>query len=70
MGAFQILSKKGKRKGIETLKQRIREHQQKIADEKRYPVPNEGLIRHWEREIRAFENDIRKRERQLRRRRR
>jgi len=63
------LGKKEKRKGIETLKSNIREHQQKIADEKNYPVPNEGLIKHWEREIRAFENDILKRERQLRRRR-
>ena len=61
------MGKKEKRKGIETLKLRIREHRKKIADEKSYPVPNEGLIKHWEREMRAFEKDILKQ--QLKRRR-
>ena len=64
------MRKRRKLKGIESLKLQIREHQQKIAVEKSYSVPNEGLIRRWEREIRTFEDDIRKRERQLRRRRR
>ena len=62
------MSKKRKRKGLETLKSNIREHQKKIANEKNKPVPDIGSIRHWEREIRTFENDIRKRERQLMRR--
>ena len=60
-----ILRKRRKRKGIESLKAQIREHQLKIAEEKSYPKPNLGLIKHWEREIRTFENEIWKIERQL-----
>ena len=63
------MSKKGKRKGIKTLRSNIREHQQKIANEKNKPVPDIGSIRHWEREIRTFENNVLKQERQLKRRR-
>jgi peptidoglycan hydrolase CwlO-like protein len=59
------LRKRRKRKGIESLKSQIREHQLKIAEEKSYPDPNLGLIKYWEREIRTFENEIRKIERQL-----
>ena len=59
------MRKRRKRKGIESLKSQIREHEKKIAEEKSYPDPNLGLIKHWEREIRTFENEIRKIERQL-----
>lgn len=64
------MRKRRKRKGIESLKSQIREHQQKIADEKDKPIPNTNRIKHWENEIRAFEGGIFKREQQLKRRRR
>jgi len=66
---LEILRKRRKRKGIETLKQRVREHQKKIVDEKEKPIPNNNRIKHWEKELRAFENGILKREQQLKRRR-
>ena len=56
------MRKRRKRKGIESLKSQICEHQQKIADEKDKPIPNTSRIKHWENEIPAFENDILKRE--------
>jgi len=51
---LEILRKRRKRKGIETLKQRVREHQKKIVDEKEKPIPNNNRIKHWEKELRAF----------------
>ena len=51
------------------MKQRVREHRKKIADEKEKPIPNTNRIKHWEKEIRAFENGILKREQQLKRKR-
>ena len=64
------MRKRSKLKGIESLKSQIREHQQKITEEKDKPIPNIGRIKHWEKELRAFENNILKLEQQLKRRRR
>ena len=47
------------------MKQRVREHRMKIADEKEKPIPNTNRIKHWEKEIPAVENL--KREQQLKR---
>lgn len=58
--------KKRLRKGIRSLRDRIREHEDKIAQEKSKPNPDLGLIGKWEREIDAFENGIARRERRLR----
>ncbi|MFK0731882.1 MAG: hypothetical protein HEQ35_07940 [Gloeotrichia echinulata IR180] len=38
--------------------QRIAEHQEKIILELEKDFPDEGLIKHWEKEIRAFEKAI------------
>lgn len=39
------------RKGIESLEQRIREHENKIAIEGERYNPDYGLIAHWKKEI-------------------
>lgn len=52
------MGKKNHRKTIESLTQRIAEHQEKIQLEYKKDYPNLGLIHHWEKEIRAFEKGI------------
>lgn len=51
-------------------KRRILEHEGKIADERSRSFPNEGLIHHWEAEIKAWQEAIARKERRLRKRRR
>jgi len=46
------------RRKVESLEARLREHLEKIAKEKQKTVPDEGLIRHWQREIEAFQDGI------------
>jgi hypothetical protein len=46
------------RKKIQTLEQRVEEHATKIAAERARSEPDEGRIRHLEREIRAFHDGI------------
>ncbi|MEH2060787.1 MAG: hypothetical protein V7K50_00705 [Nostoc sp.] len=48
------MSKKHHQKAIESLAKRITEHQEKIRLELEKSFPDEGLIKHWEKEIRAF----------------
>jgi len=55
------MSKKQHQKAIESLAQRITEHQEKIRLESEKSFPDEGLIKHWEKEIRAFDKAIHKR---------
>ena len=43
---------------IRSLNRRIAEHQEKIKLEYEKNSPDEGLVRHWETEIRAFEKGI------------
>ncbi|BAY97278.1 hypothetical protein NIES37_12160 [Tolypothrix tenuis PCC 7101] len=52
------MGKKHHKKAIVSLNQRIVEHQEKIRLESAKDFPDEGLIRHWEKEIRAFEKAI------------
>ena len=42
------------RKRVESLTRRIAEHQAKIAAERGRSRPREGLIWHWQKEIRGF----------------
>lgn len=43
---------------IESLKQRITDHQIKVALERQRATPNVSLIRHWTVEIKAWEQTI------------
>ena len=52
------MGKKNHRKTIRSLTDRILEHQEKIELELRREMPDKGLIRHWQKEIRAFEKGI------------
>ena len=59
------MGKKNHRKTIRSLTDRILEHQEKIALELRREMPDRGLIRHWEKEIRAFEKGIKQAHKRL-----
>ena len=52
------MGKKNHKKAIRSLNRRIVEHQEKIRLEYEKDFPNQGLITHWETEIRAFEKGI------------
>jgi len=52
------MGKKHHKKAIDSLTRRIVQHQEKIRLESAKDFPDEGLIRHWEKEIRAFEKAI------------
>lgn len=53
-----FMGNKNHKKAIRSLTRRITEHQEKIRLEYQKDFPDEGLIRHWETEIRAFEKGI------------
>ncbi len=61
------MGKKNHEKSINSLQQRVIEHQQKIDAELQKDYPDIGLIRHWQKEIRAFEIGIEKAQKRLRR---
>lgn len=42
------------RRAIQGLRHQIAEHLAKIAEERAAPYPDEGLILHWENELRAL----------------
>jgi predicted nucleic acid-binding Zn-ribbon protein len=48
-----------------SLEARIREHREKIAQERQKVSPDVGLIRHWEREIEAFQTGIQSAQKRL-----
>lgn len=52
---------------IESLKERIREHELKIDSEMEKSLPNKECIKYWQKEIKAFENAIEKARKRLRR---
>ncbi len=56
--SFPGMGKKNHRKTIRSLTQRIAEHESKIRLEYDQENPDEGLIRHWQSEIRAFEKAL------------
>ena len=53
------------RKSIQSLRQRIFEHSEKIEREHAKPEPNQGLIAHWQSEIEAFTIRLRRLENRL-----
>ncbi|MEB3182553.1 MAG: hypothetical protein VKL59_26485 [Nostocaceae cyanobacterium] len=59
------MGKKNHKKAIRSLTQRIAEHQEKIRLESEKDFPDEGLIRHWQKEIRAFEKGIKQARKRL-----
>ncbi|HEY9810177.1 MAG TPA: hypothetical protein V6D13_12680 [Halomicronema sp.] len=54
------MGSKHHKKAIQSLKQRIDEHMEKISSEEAKDFPDEGLVYHWRKEILAFEKGIRK----------
>ncbi|MBE9056289.1 MULTISPECIES: hypothetical protein [Sphaerospermopsis] len=52
------MGNKNHKKSIRSLNTRIAEHQEKIRLEYEKDFPDQGLIRHWENEIKAFEKAI------------
>lgn len=59
------MGKKNHCKTIRSLTDRILEHQDKIELELKKEIPDEGLIRHWQKEIRAFEKGIQQAKKRL-----
>lgn len=59
------MGKKAIKKRIESLLNRIREHELKIQNKKMKEPPNYGLIHHWEAEIVAFRVSIERAEKRL-----
>ena len=59
------MGKKNYKKAIRSLNQRIAEHQEKIRLELEKDLPDQGLINHWEKEIRAFERGIQQAKKRL-----
>jgi peptidoglycan hydrolase CwlO-like protein len=59
------MGKRNHRKAIHSLTRRIEEHQEKIRLEYEKDLPNQGLIKHWEAEIRAFEKAIKQAQKRL-----
>jgi hypothetical protein len=52
------MGKRHFKKAISSLQSRIAEHETKIRLELEKPLPDEGLINHWHKEIKAFEKGI------------
>lgn len=53
------------RKSIQSLRQRIIEHLEKVERERAKPEPDQGLIVHWQSEIEAFTTRLRRLEDRL-----
>jgi hypothetical protein len=52
------MGKKNHKKAIQSLEKRIVEHQNKIQLKLLKENPDQGLIKHWQIEIKAFETGI------------
>jgi peptidoglycan hydrolase CwlO-like protein len=61
------LSKKKFRKSVESIRQQIIKHHQKIANEQQKPTPDENLIHYWQKEIAGLEKSLARAEKRLRR---
>jgi hypothetical protein len=59
------MSNRAIRKAIQSLRERIFEHDAKIGNERMRDHPDEGLITHWEKEIEAFTARLRRLEERL-----
>lgn len=55
------------KKAIRSLQRRIIEHEDKIKKELEKDYPDQGLIKHWQTEIRAFEKGVQQALKRLRR---
>ena len=55
------------RQKVESLKEQISRHRVKIAAEKQKPVPNQGSVHCWEREIGKLEGQVDRARRRLKR---
>ena len=55
------------KKAIRSLQRRIAEHDDKINKELQKDYPDQGLIKHWQTEIRAFEKGVQQALKRLRR---
>ncbi|VXD24024.1 conserved hypothetical protein [Planktothrix serta PCC 8927] len=55
------------KKAIRSLQRRIIEHEDKIKNELEKDYPDQGLIKHWQTEIRAFEKGVQQALKRLRR---
>ena len=60
------VGKRRYRRQERSLIERLREHVAKVEAEQAKNLPDEGLIRYWEREIKAFEAGIARARRRLR----
>jgi peptidoglycan hydrolase CwlO-like protein len=61
------LSKKSFRKSVESIRDQINRHYQKIAGEQTKENPDENLIHYWHKEIAGLEKSLAKAEKRLRR---
>ncbi|MDY7003030.1 MAG: hypothetical protein SWX82_03405 [Cyanobacteriota bacterium] len=61
------MSKKKFRKSVDSIRQQINKHHQKIADEQEKSIPDEGLISYWRKEISGLEKSLARAEKRLRR---
>jgi len=59
------MGKRHHRKAIDSLQSRIWEHETKIQRELEKDVPDQGLIKHWQKEIAAFEKGIQQAQKRL-----
>lgn len=59
------MGKRSIRRAIASLKLIIAEHEAKIQMERARESPDQGLIQHWEREMRAFAQRLERLERRL-----
>jgi hypothetical protein len=62
-----VVGKGSFRKQIRSLARQVQIHERKIADERKKPHPDEGLIRHWEAEISGLKKGLEKAHKRLRR---
>jgi hypothetical protein len=62
------MSKKSCSRSVQSIGSRIKEHNAKIADERRKEQPDERLIHYWERELAGLEKSLERARRRLERR--
>jgi len=57
---FFYLSKRRLKKRIRSLETQLKIHEKKIREEKTKPIPDPGLVNHWQNEIEIFRENIQK----------
>jgi peptidoglycan hydrolase CwlO-like protein len=60
------VSQRSLKKRIQSLEHQIKIHEQKIREEKHNPIPDVGLIKHWQKEIETFKANIDRAKKRLR----